>query len=160
MNQSLNQSLAHFKVQDWGRKRCKGVLLQSERLLRVRIVQIFKLSQGEYVAVEKVESVYNRLDLIAQVWVYGNSMESSLVAVVVPEEPIFMAAAQKAGLNGSFQEVLAKPEARDFTLAEMNKVAKQAKLKVRAVITCQNGLVVTLVGPCTQLADNTMQKGI
>ena len=93
-------------------------------------MQIFKLSQGEYVAVEKVESVYSRLDLIAQIWVYGNSMESSLVAVVVPEESFFLAATQKAGLAGSFQELLEKPEAKELMLTEMNKLGKQAKLKV------------------------------
>ena len=48
------------------------------------LVQIFKLSQGEYVAVERIESAYKKLGLIAQIFVYGNSMESVLVAVVVP----------------------------------------------------------------------------
>lgn len=95
------------------------------------ILQIFKLSQGEYVAIEKVESVYNQLDLLAQVWVYGNSMESSLVAVGAPEPSVFLDAAKKKGLTGSLQEVIAKPETKQMVLEEMDKIAKQHKLKVR-----------------------------
>ncbi|KAL4318034.1 hypothetical protein GQ457_18G019830 [Hibiscus cannabinus] len=46
---------------------------------------IFKLSQDEYVAVENIENTYSRCPHIASIWVYGNSFESFLVAVVVPE---------------------------------------------------------------------------
>jgi long-chain acyl-CoA synthetase len=43
---------------------------------------------GEYVAVEKIESVLGRTDPVEQVWVYGSSYESVLVAVVVPKKPV------------------------------------------------------------------------
>eukprot|EP00474_Spongospora_subterranea_P008619 CRZ09077.1 hypothetical protein [Spongospora subterranea] len=45
---------------------------------------IFKLSQGEYVASEHVEAVYSKCPMISQVWVYGNSFKSFVLAVVVP----------------------------------------------------------------------------
>jgi len=45
---------------------------------------IFKLSQGEYIAVEKVENQYSKSASLNQLWVYGNSHKSFVVAVVVP----------------------------------------------------------------------------
>lgn len=50
---------------------------------------IFKLAQGEYVAPEKIENILGRSPLIAQCFVYGDSKESALVAIIVPdEEPV------------------------------------------------------------------------
>lgn len=46
---------------------------------------VINLSPGEYVAVEKLEEVYKKTSLVEQIWVYGNSFESCLVAVVVPK---------------------------------------------------------------------------
>lgn len=46
---------------------------------------IFKLSQGEYIAVEKVENTYAKSATINQIWVYGNSFKPKIVAVVVPD---------------------------------------------------------------------------
>jgi hypothetical protein len=42
------------------------------------------VAAGEYVAVEFIESVLGKCDMVEQVWVYGSSYESVLVAVVVP----------------------------------------------------------------------------
>ncbi|KAI8586439.1 hypothetical protein BDZ88DRAFT_455004 [Geranomyces variabilis] len=56
---------------------------------------IFELSQGEYVAPEKVENIYARSPFIAQIYVHGDSHQSQLVALVVPDPEAIAAWAAK-----------------------------------------------------------------
>ncbi|WP_123029140.1 carboxylic acid reductase [Mycolicibacterium stellerae] len=45
---------------------------------------VLKLSQGEFVAVSKLEAAFGDSPLVRQIYVYGNSARSYLLAVVVP----------------------------------------------------------------------------
>ena len=47
---------------------------------------VIKLSQGEFVAVSKVEAVLGDSPLVSQVYIYGNSARPYLLAVIVPTE--------------------------------------------------------------------------
>ncbi|KAG0294537.1 hypothetical protein BGZ98_001724, partial [Dissophora globulifera] len=52
---------------------------------------IFKLAQGEYIAPEKIENILTaRCNLILQIYVHGDSLESSLVAISVPDPEMFI----------------------------------------------------------------------
>jgi len=44
-----------------------------------------KLSQGEYVALERIENILSAAPIIAQIFIYGHSLQSYLLAVVVPD---------------------------------------------------------------------------
>ena len=45
---------------------------------------VIKLSQGEFVAVSRLEALYSTSALIHQIYIYGNSARAFLLAVVVP----------------------------------------------------------------------------
>jgi fatty acid CoA ligase FadD9 len=47
---------------------------------------VIKLAQGEFVAVSRLEALYSTSPLIRQIYVYGNSERSFLLAVIVPTE--------------------------------------------------------------------------
>ena len=64
-----------------------------------RSKNIFKLSQGEYIAPEKIEQIMGLSQWIAQVFLYGDSFQNACVALVVPEEETVM---KWAKANGKF----------------------------------------------------------
>eukprot|EP01024_Parvocaulis_polyphysoides_P049366 TRINITY_DN4776_c0_g1_i1.p1 TRINITY_DN4776_c0_g1~~TRINITY_DN4776_c0_g1_i1.p1 ORF type:complete len:192 (+),score=29.34 TRINITY_DN4776_c0_g1_i1:57-578(+) len=101
--------------------------LTSEGALRIidRKKNIFKLSQGEYVAAEKLENTYKQNDLIDQIFVYGNSFESYLVAIVVPNEEKLLA------LTGStdFPSACLDKDAIEKVIASLAETASKNKLK-------------------------------
>ncbi|KAJ4716431.1 Long chain acyl-CoA synthetase [Melia azedarach] len=91
---------------------------------------IFKLSQGEYVAVESIENIYLQCPLIASIWVYGNSFESFLVAVVVPDRK----ALEDRAVNNlheavDFKSLCENPKAKKYILDALNSTAQKHKLR-------------------------------
>ncbi|KAJ4849497.1 Long chain acyl-CoA synthetase 4 [Turnera subulata] len=90
---------------------------------------IFKLSQGEYVAVENLENIYDLVSEIDSIWVYGNSFESFLVAVVNPNQKALEDWAEENGIRGDFNSLCENPKAKEFILGQLNKIGKEKKLK-------------------------------
>jgi len=107
-----------------------GVLTKAGGLKIVdRKKNIFKLSQGEYIAVEKLEGIYKKAPSVEQVWVYGNSFKSTLVAIVVPKVDAIKEWGKSKGKTGDVAELCKDPEAQAWMLAELNTVGKENKVK-------------------------------
>ncbi|XP_020218242.1 long chain acyl-CoA synthetase 2 [Cajanus cajan] len=90
---------------------------------------IFKLSQGEYVAVENIENKYLQCPLVTSIWVYGNSFEPFLVAVVVPERNALEDWAMKHNSNVDFKSLCGNLKARKYILDELNRTGQKHQLR-------------------------------
>lgn len=95
-----------------------------------------KLAQGEYVALEKIESAYSGSPMVSQIYVHGESLQDHLIAVVVPD------AVRLAGLASEHTGKRVRPEdgvalqaaTRDervhkAIMAELTRQAKKANLR-------------------------------
>ncbi|CAG7834382.1 unnamed protein product, partial [Allacma fusca] len=69
----------------------------------------FKLSQGEFVAPERIETVYAMCHYVSQIFVYGLSTESYLVGIVVPNIEAFRNSHPGQGLEDICRDPNVKP---------------------------------------------------
>ncbi|KAI3946070.1 hypothetical protein MKX01_024826 [Papaver californicum] len=104
---------------------------QSDGAMKIidRKKNIFKLSQGEYVAVENLESIFGQCPLITSIWVYGNSFESFLVAVVVPDRKALEDWAALNNVPADFSLLCENFTARKYILDELNSTGQAHKLR-------------------------------
>uniref|UniRef100_A0A0E0BF94 Long-chain-fatty-acid--CoA ligase n=1 Tax=Oryza glumipatula TaxID=40148 RepID=A0A0E0BF94_9ORYZ len=130
-----------------------GLWLPGGRLKIIdRKKNIFKLAQGEYIAPEKIENVYAKCKFIAQCFIYGDSLNSSLVAVVAVEPEVLKAWAASEGIQyEDLRQLCADTRARAAVLADMDSIGKEAQLRgfefakavtlVAEPFTLENGLL-------------------
>ncbi|KAA0720521.1 Long-chain-fatty-acid--CoA ligase 6 [Triplophysa tibetana] len=89
---------------------------------------IFKLAQGEYISPEKIENIYIRSEPVAQLYVHGDSLQSCLVGIVVPDPEVFPSWAQKKGFEGCFEELCEIKELKKAILDDMVRLGKTSGL--------------------------------
>lgn len=117
---------------------------------------MFKLAQGEYVAVEKVEDkLTHHCDLIEQIFVYGDSQQNSLVAIVVPKKGALPSGAKSGDINNK--------EARELVKKKIMEAGRAADLQGFEIprnvwltadqFTVENDLMT----PTMKLKRNTLQ---
>ena len=95
-----------------------------------------KLAQGEYVALERVESLYNASPVVSQLYVHGDSLQSYLLGVIVPD-PVQLAEITSKVWGQSvsekdlqaLQKAAQDPKVKDAVLRVLNKQAKVAGLQ-------------------------------
>merc|ERR1712087_821644 len=89
----LDAETGWFSTGDIGRLNPNGTISIIDRRKN-----LFKTSTGEYIASEKVENTYLRAGMVGQIWVYGNSFKSFIVAVVVPDAQVLVEKLKEAKL--------------------------------------------------------------
>lgn len=85
---------------------------------------IFKLSQGEYVAPENLEIVYVNCPWIAQIFVHGDSLKNDLVAIIVPKEDMMANYFKQKGRPVDYNN----KELKALIGEDLFRVAKQYRL--------------------------------
>ncbi|KAI8323245.1 acetyl-CoA synthetase-like protein [Martensiomyces pterosporus] len=111
-----------------------GDIAQINEEGNIRIIDrrknIFKLSQGEYVAPEYLETVYSRHPLVLNILVHGDTLKSELVAVVVPDPETFIPWAAKITGNAStpMEQLVKNEQVVGALLAELRSHGSESRL--------------------------------
>ena len=91
---------------------------------------IFKLSQGEYIAPEKIENVYSQSSYVAQIFVHGESLKSCLVAVIVPDKSMVESWWKKyCGSNGNNDNAVEAGKELDTSKSTYESIMETIELK-------------------------------
>jgi long-chain acyl-CoA synthetase len=120
-----------FHTGDVGRRNADGTFS-----IVGRVKDIFKLDGGEYIAPERLESIYAQSKFISNIFVWGDSYKSFIVAVAVPE---FEAAKRWAAEHGVKinpnaqppncpEELVNNAELKKAIIADFKRIALEAKL--------------------------------
>ncbi|KAL5484653.1 hypothetical protein EMCRGX_G021184 [Ephydatia muelleri] len=126
----------------------KGYYNDKEKTAEIidRKKHIFKLSQGEYIAPEKVENIYIRCKFVAQVLIYGDSLKSCCIGVVAPNEEHLATWAKENGRNESFRELCADHGVKEMILKEMTEFGKKNGLssleQMKGIVLFPEGFTV------------------
>ncbi|CAL1288033.1 unnamed protein product [Larinioides sclopetarius] len=89
---------------------------------------IMKLSQGEYVALDRIETVYSASPYISQIYVHGDSLKSFLVAVVIPSKEFVLLRCKEIFENKTWNEICGTPMVKQLILEDMQRLGTAAGL--------------------------------
>ena len=82
---------------------------------------LFKLAQGEYIAPDKIEAIYERAPIVGQCFVYGESLKSCLVGIVVPDEIVL----SKMDPPVSIENFVADPNSAGMVLQTIQTIGQK-----------------------------------
>ncbi|AMD18885.1 HBL017Cp [Eremothecium sinecaudum] len=115
-----------LKTGDIGEWKSNGILKIIDRKKN-----LVKTRNGEYIALEKLESVYRSSKYVANICIYADQYQVKPIAIVVPREVAVVDAAKKLGLidnDGNVDAVLNHEKLKSEVLKDMIATAKAAGL--------------------------------
>ncbi|KAL9057226.1 MAG: hypothetical protein Q9162_002429 [Coniocarpon cinnabarinum] len=138
-----------FKTGDIGEFDSKGSLRVTDRKKN-----LVKTLNGEYIALEKLESIYRSVPIVANICIYAAEDQQKPIAIIVPAEPALKSIANSNGVKGdSVEELVNDQKVNELVLSELQKGGKGGGLQsfelIQGVVladeewTPQNGLITS-----------------
>jgi len=132
-----------------------------------RIKEIFKLSQGEYIAPTKLEAIYGKSPYVAQICIYGCSEKSYIIAIVVINKPKVIDFLKEQNIikeddeleaNLKNSELLKEVEKNFKDLATQNKFSSLETARKFVLTTSEFTLQNDLLTPTMKLVRNKIKN--
>jgi long-chain acyl-CoA synthetase len=90
---------------------------------------LVKTLNGEYIALEKLESIYRSATVVANICVFADGQQVKPVAVIVPAEPALKIVAKENGIEGSsVEELVHDKKLQRIVLQQLQQQGKQGGL--------------------------------
>ncbi|KXJ92160.1 AMP-binding enzyme [Microdochium bolleyi] len=113
---------------------------------------LVKTANGEYIALEKLESIYRSTPVVGNICVYADQSKAKPIAIIVPLEPALKKLAEENGISGSgIDDLVHDKKMKSVVLKELQNVGRAGGLSGIEVIegvvlsdeewTPENGLV-------------------
>ena len=125
---------------------------------------IVKLSNGEYIAPEKIEGCYTRHPAVIQAFVHAHSLYPFPVAILVADPDTFVGWAEKRGVKGSIEDLCKNQNLVKAIVAELDADAREhglntfERIKQLCIISDQFTIENNLLTPTLKLKRNEIAK--
>ena len=124
---------------------------------------LIKTLNGEYIALEKLESIYRAATVVANICIYADQTKTKPIAIIVPAEPALKKLAESVGVKGeSLEELVHDKKVKAAVLRELQAAGRAGGLSGIEII---EGVVVsdeewTPQNNLTTAAQKLNRKGI
>jgi len=89
-----------------------------------------KSLNGEYIALEKLESVYRSAHVVGNICIYAAADQAKPVAIIVPAEPALLQLAKSNGIQGeSLESLVHNEKLNSIVLKELQAAGKVGGLR-------------------------------
>lgn len=110
-----------------------GDIAQFEPNGHIKIIDrkknLVKTQNGEYIALEKLESVYRASPLVANICVYAAEDQAKPIAIIVPAEPALVKLANENGIKGhGLEDLVENEKVNDLVLKDLQKAGRAGNL--------------------------------
>ncbi|RDW79742.1 putative long-chain-fatty-acid-CoA ligase [Coleophoma cylindrospora] len=90
---------------------------------------LVKTQNGEYIALEKLESIYRSATVVANICVYADEQKTRPIALIVPAEPALKKLAESIGVEGSgLEDLVHNKKIQDAVLKELQDKGRSGGL--------------------------------